>query len=101
MSVTSCLDFKSSLDRNASFIKFHSFDHAVEVNSRLLTITNISQISLRGREKRLGGAVAPHSYVPVYIYMYVYIYICIYIYMYIYICIYILYIYINEIQSCV
>ena len=47
MSVTSCPDFKPSLHRNASF-KFHSFDHVVEVNSRLLTITNTSQISLGG-----------------------------------------------------
>ena len=53
MSVTSCLDFKPSLHRNASF-KFHSFDHAVEVNSRLLTITNTSQIYLGGgAEKHL------------------------------------------------
>ena len=46
----------------------HSFDYAVEVNSRLSTITNTSQISLGGREKHffLGGAPPSHprSYVP-------------------------------------
>ena len=63
MSVTSCLDFKSSLDRNASF-KFHSFDHAVEVNSHLLTITNTSQISLGGGGGGPSPPSPPRSYVP-------------------------------------
>ena len=37
----------------------NSFDHEVEVNSRLSTITNTSQISLGGARKTFGGAVAP------------------------------------------
>ena len=46
----------------------HSFDHADEVNSRLSTITNTSQISLEGgREKHLGWqSSSPRSYVPVF-----------------------------------
>ena len=68
MSATSCLDFKPSLHRNASF-KCHSFDHAVEVNSRLSTITNTSQTSLGGSEKNFWGGgrpppSPPRSYVP-------------------------------------
>ena len=65
MNATSILDFKPSLPRNASF-KCHGFDHAVEVNSRLPTITNTSQISLgegggegEGEKNVWGGSCPP------------------------------------------
>ena len=37
----------------------NSFDHEVEVNSRLSTITNTSQISLGGARKTFGGGGRP------------------------------------------